>query len=468
MTHQESLTSDDIYHAAKDLFNKKDKINIEKLFGKYLKASYDYRLWKIYLSYTKTLNLSHDKIMDVYFYILNHFEYGYDNYDFIIACIEELDKSEIADSIKNEKIRNIYQQFLKIPMNNLNKLWNQYETWEININRLSAKNIIEQQQLLYLNALNVYQKISPYLQTNAYFNIFDIELENPLKLTKKNFETRISFVFQYFLCLIPKKENIEILKTLYLPNVYNSKKDLEKLKNLSSTSLLLSFWFSFFYKIDLFNLNSNTNFTLIAINYLNFFIQNKSLKEFRDMFNHISTSFTDIKPHLYIFVAETEYMLNNPDEAYKIMVKAYEKFGDNNLLNEKFIELLIKYNDTEKIKIFFKKLVKTEKMYDMMMNYEFRKGCFNNYQTILLQKQDAIKNNELLDNVSIALSPIAFKGTQGVIQSIIKTFEYLDLTFSGTFNTKNILKKLPILPDNENIFKNIDINALIQLLTKIN
>ena len=101
MTHQESLTSDDIYHAAKDLFNKKDKINIEKLFGKYLKASYDYRLWKIYLSYTKTLNLSHDKIMDVYFYILNHFEYGYDNYDFIIACIEELDKSEIADSIKN-------------------------------------------------------------------------------------------------------------------------------------------------------------------------------------------------------------------------------------------------------------------------------------------------------------------------------------------------------------------------------
>ena len=104
------------------------------------------------------------------------------------------------------------------------------------------------------------------------------------------------------------------------------------------------------------------------------------------MFNHISTSFTDIKPHLYIFVAETEYMLNNPDEAYKIMVKAYEKFGDNNLLNEKFIELLIKYNDTEKIKIFFKKLVKTEKMYDMMMNYEFRKGCFNNYQTILLQQ----------------------------------------------------------------------------------
>ena len=186
------------------------------------------------------------------------------------------------------------------------------------------------------------------------------------------------------------------------------------------------------------------------------------------MINHISTSFTDIKPHLYIFVAETEYMLNNPDEAYKIMVKAYEKFGDNNLLNEKFIELLIKYNDTEKIKIFFKKLVKTEKMYDMMMNYEFRKGCFNNYQTILLQKQDAIKNNELLDNVSIALSPIVFKGTQGVIQSIIKTFEYLDLTFSGTFNTKNILKKLPILPDNENIFKNIDINALIQLLTKIN
>ena len=105
-------------------------------------------------------------------------------------------------------------------------------------------------------------------------------------------------------------------------------------------------------------------------------------------------------------------------------------------IERKIIDKLLINNDSyyhvtefEKFDNDFKKLVKTEKMYDMMMNYEFRKGCFNNYQTILLQKQDAIKNNELLDNVSIALSPIAFKGTQGVIQSIIKTFEYLEYIF---------------------------------------
>ncbi|ORD94588.1 RNA14 [Enterospora canceri] len=467
-TTETVVPADEVYATATELFNKKDNLNLEKVFSKYLKSSYDYRLWRLYLSYTRRLDLKSEQVLDVFYFVLNHFEHGYDNYEFITEAVDELEKGDLAESSKNEKIRRIYQQFLRIPMARLSQLWASYEAWEISVNRMSAKSILEQHQPFYLNALSVYQKMATGIQKDAYFGVLDVEVENLLKLPKKEHRSRLLAVFSYFEGRVASTEALEVLKTIYVEDCYDPVGDAGRLRRLASSSVLLSYWFSFNYKADFFNLKEKAHFALTAVNFLNYQIQFQGLATFRAEFDRICATFPEaVTPHLHIFAAETEHPIESR-RAYEIMVKAHEKFGDNSLLNEKFLELLIRNNDADNLTVFFRKLAKTEKMYDMMLDYEFRRGSFVRYKELLLRKQEALKNREMLERNEGGRAGSRAAGTQGVVSSCMGSFEYLDLTFKGQIDIRRILKKLPKVPEEENLFVDVSINKLIELIQKVN
>ncbi|KAL6121208.1 hypothetical protein NUSPORA_01918 [Nucleospora cyclopteri] len=497
---QKEITKQNILIAANKFYENQEREKIEKLFAQYLKSSYDYELWQLYLKYVKNLSQKKVKLTDVYTFILGHFDNGYANYEFIISCIEELDKTD--DNIKQEKIRKIYHQFLRLPGEKLSQLWNQYENWEISVNRLNAKSLIEQIQPFYLNALSVYNRLTATngsLQSDISLNMFnsvlDIELENPLKLTKKQWDQRISFVFKYFQERVKEEDKVEVLKTLYVSNVYDAEKDIEKLRKLASESLLLSFWLSFHYKKDLFYLEKSRNFNLSCVNLLNWTMQNEGMVSFRTKFKELLEHYQEkICEHVYIYVAYTELIHSDNSKAkgdkrtvasnlaFEILCGASEKFPESSLLNEEFLNLMLGFNDIEKVQIVFKKIRKTEKMYDKMINFSLRSGSFADFNKLLLEKQEAIKNNELLapntvssDIMSSNLLDTPYKGrtikrssSAGILSSISSSFEFLDLKFVDLTVAQELIKKLPQIPESENIFKDVDTTKLIGLLLAIN
>ena len=464
----QSFSADDIYKSAADFYNKKDKENLEQLFSKYLVSSFDTRLWKIYLQHTKNLGLKKTQMKEVFVFVLKHFENNYYAYEFIREYIEELDNSDESDSYKNEQIREIYHQFLKIPMENLTKLWSQYEAWEISINKLYARTFLENMQPFYLNALNVYQRLSSLIENNNYLQVLDVELENPLKLEKVKFNERILFVFNFFTGRTNKIDHLTILKTFYLPEALRLKNDEKEIKELANKSTLLSYWFSFIFKRDFFNLQVENNFTLTAINYLNFIIYKSGMEEFRKEFKRIKEAYVErMEYHLYLFVAETEFTIGNKEIGYETLIEANRIFEEGNVLNEKIVEILLKAGEVDKMTVFFKKMNKTARMYDLAIKNAFRTGNFIFYRELLQQKQDAIKNRELLEVVQQRKMIKAASGTQGVLNGILRTFEYSNLTLTTEKTNKNILRKVPSLPEEENIFKAVDLDKLVEIILRL-
>lgn len=461
------LSQDDIYKSAVDFFNNKQKSKLENLFSQYLKSSYDIRLWKLYLQHTKNLSLPHGKMLEVYYFILQHFEHGYNIFDFVTGCISEIDQSDESDTIKHEEIRKVYHQFLKLPMENLTKLWIQYEEWEFLVNRLNARTHIEANQPLYLNALSLYQKISQCLKKENFYEVLDIELENLMKLLKSQFDTRIAFIFKY-LETKSNKEHLEILKTIYVPKCYDIKKDAKTIRDLAADSVLLSIWFSFYFKQDFFKLEDGEFLNISLVNYMHFIVQTKGMDVFRERFDELIVTYEDsIEYQVYICAAEIEFMFDKENNrAYELFSEAPKKFGECNLLNEKIVELLIKYNKTEELTILFKKLAKTEKMYNIMTDYMFKVGNIAYFKDLLLQKESAKKNKELLKKVPAKTNLDAEKGSKAVLSKILSTFEYLNLSFAKVNVDTFDLSKIRQIPEEENYFTGVNLDKLIEIILK--
>ncbi|OQS53645.1 RNA14 [Ecytonucleospora hepatopenaei] len=474
-----SLTQEEIYKAAVEFYNAKQKEKLERLFAQYLKNSYDSRLWKLYLQHTKNLSLPHNKMMEVFDFILHHFEHAYDAFDFVIGAIEHIDQSDESDSFKAEQVRRVYHQFLKVPMENLTKLWLQYEAWELSINRLSARTFTESVQPAYLSAHTLYQKAAGFLKNEKIFELIDLELENLMKLSKSQLDGRLSYVFSFLSGKTQKTEIFEILKTIYIggnKKFTGEKEDavLEKhINTVSQDSSLLSIWFSFFYKRDFFNFKNTTHINLIFVNYLLFAVQNKGVEEFRRKFEEIKEGYKEqIDFHVFLKAAEIEYMYCKSDcKGFDILMDAIKTFGDSSLLNEASLDILLRFHEEEKAVLFFKKAAKTRRMYDMIAGSTFKTGDLVYFTELLLQKESAIKNQEILKNAKVDPRETAEKapnetGSKAVLNKITKTLEYLDLTFSTSTVAKVDLSVIPSLPYEENFVSNINLDKLIEILQK--
>ncbi|ORD97836.1 CTF77 [Hepatospora eriocheir] len=440
----------DIYEEGKRLQDLNDKSGLEKFFNKYLKTSADSRVWNLYVNYVKNDKKIH--LAQVYQFIVNYLEHSYESFEFVKECIKELNKTSLEEG-KIDKIRRIYTKFVKVPHNKLSELFREYEQWEISVNKINAKSMIEEVQPYYINAMTVYQKISQSLKSKNFYKLIDIEVSNPLKLNKKSFDNRLNFILNYLLLNNYNYEEIEILRSIYLNNISN----VEVIN-----SCLHQYWFSFHLKKNLFDFSRKNDLT--AINYLNWVVQNEGIESYRNKFKEMKNDYTF---RVYIYAAELE-MRNNSINAYNILNEAFEKYPNESLLNEMFFKMFYKANDDEKIRLLFKKLNKTDKIWKMMINYELRFGDFNEYKNLLSNYNQ--NNRDLLkscfyddENNKIEIEENSLR----IISNIKKSFEYLDLKLPVSDILSDFISKLPNLPENENILKDVEVNKIIELIKRI-
>lgn len=452
-----AISPQNLFAHAMQLYKNAENKDLEKLFARFLKKSYDIDFWNLYIEYVKKISTKKVNLIDVYAFVCTHFEGSYIAYDFIREYINELEASD-EDNAKADQIRKIYHRSF-VPMHNLGALWSEYEKWEMKINRHTAKTFIEQIHPIYTLSSNTYQRLLPYIESSMFFKIFDIELENPLKLQKKDFENRLAFLFGFYLSKYPNSEQLCFLFSFYLKEIAKERLDMK------TNNVFLSLWYSFQYNTSYFNFTDNGNSDLVFINYLNWISKNEGIEMMRQKF---SESKQRVGPHVFVYVANAEfYQGGSKEAAYQIFTEGVEKYKDNPIVNEQFFQMFLKIGDDDNIRLLFKKLKKTEKMWDLMAEYEFLHGELNDYKNILAQKQVELNTNQLLQSTFSSVARSKSRGCQAIFESVMESFGYLDLQIATNGVIKDFISKLPILPKAENIFSNIDNFKIIDLLASL-
>lgn len=443
----------ELYSQALQLYKNSENKELEKLFSKFLKKSYDVDFWNLYIDYVKNLSTKKVNLSDVYAFVFNHFEGSYVLGEFSRAYINILESSE---NINTELIRKVYHRSF-IPTQSLGLLWSEYEKWEARTNRQTAKTYIDQIQPMFMSSFNMYQRLSPYIESNQFFKIIDIETENPLRLEKKDYEARLSFIFNYYLSKYPSSEPLSFLYSFYLKEIAK-----EKL-SLKTDSVFLSIWYSYQYQSMYFNMEDDKNRDIITINYLNWISKREGIDAVRQKFDELKER---VGMYVFVYMATVEfYQGKNKERSYQIFVEGMDRFGENSKINERFFEMFLKTGDDENIRLIFNKIKKTERIWDWMIEYEFQHGELDDYKDLLMRKQNELE--ECLPAVKLGLLRPNSKGSQGIYEQVARSFGFLDLEIVVSDPIKDFLQRLPELPRNENVLSNLDNSKVVRLLVAL-
>lgn len=446
-----------IFNQASKLYKAGENKELEKLFAKFLKKSFDVNFWDLYIDYVKNVSTKKVNLVDVYAFVFSHFNGSYVSYNFIHDYITQLELTD-QDGSNTNTIRKVYQSSF-LPMHNLGLLWNEYEKWEMKINKQTAKTFIDQFHQSFNLAFNMYQRLSQYIASNDFFKIFDIELENPLRLLQKDLDGRLSFLFNFYLSKHPDSVCLSFLYSFYLKDIAKDKLDFK------TENIFLKIWYSFQYNTLYFDFEDKNNSDIIFINYFNWICKNEGIEVMKQKFSDIKNK---IGPYVFIYVASLElYLGQNKEGAYQTFMEGVERFKDNPTINEQFFQMFLKIGDDDNLRLLFKKLRKTEKMWDLMIEYEFLHGEMADYNKLLINKQEAIKEQSLLPAVPLVPIKKTSVGSKGVYESVMSSFGYLDLQIMASDILSDFISKLPELPASENIFSNLDNFKIVELISSL-
>ncbi|KAK7683506.1 hypothetical protein QCA50_013340 [Cerrena zonata] len=140
------------------------------LFNRFLKVSPFVELWKFYLSYVKRMNQGpnvRDTVRKAYEYALNHIGHDKESTEIWTDYIQLLKAGEPAnpwdEGQKMDAIRKAYQRAVQTPMDGVKRLWEEYQEFENNLNKITAKKFISDLQVAHMQARTVLNQLQEYL-----------------------------------------------------------------------------------------------------------------------------------------------------------------------------------------------------------------------------------------------------------------------------------------------------------------
>ncbi|KAM0674226.1 hypothetical protein GVAV_002300 [Gurleya vavrai] len=387
---------------AETLFSQKEFTKLKQLFATQLKTSTDIHLFKTYLNYLAMQNKPYN-IYEVYEYIFKKLRHHWDIFEFINDYNTFLQKdTKIQEDEKIEKIRKVFNMFLNTPMKNFNLFWKNYENFENNLNKITAKKIIDDALKKFQNTYKLYLIYKNLLDYNCNFVQDNLKLDNfyaIIEAEEKNLACysdeflieRVDFVYKFFAEKYPKEEIYSAWSEFLIKN---NKKDeaLNVCKNgikaLGNNLFLICYasnacnhdFFEDFFNTAEYSFQNDLN-DLMLINYLSLTYKKSGLESFRNLFKGFLGK--PIGPHVYIFAAQTEFFaLQNKDIPFKLYLKAISEFPSNNDLKEKFVNFLLQIGDFANARAFFDQFEKTNSICRLMAEYEIFYGSFEKYREI--------------------------------------------------------------------------------------
>lgn len=427
---------------AETLLHNKEYHKLELLFFSTLKTSTDFNLYKTYLKYIKQ-NQHNVNLFDVYDFIFKKLKHHWDVYYFIDDFIDYIRSSSLNDEEKVEKMRKIFHSFFFIPMYSFKELWIEYEGFENDLNKMTAKKVISDIQpyyqkthRLYTLYASKYDYVGPCVQDKFifedFFDIIEMEEQNIPAYSNEFLFERMNFIYKFFSQKF-KREETFFLYSEYL--VQNGKVDEAKevVKNGikdCEDSLFLYCYYGSVFDDNLYNealsklldgsdiiTEQNDLVDLVVINYLASVLRKKGLEEFRITLKTYINQ--EIGPCVFIYAAQAEHFsIQSKDLPFRIFTKALQKYPKHTVLQYEFIAFLLQTGDLINARAFYEQFERSAKIDELMIDAESKFGNYDNFR-------------KMVDNFSS-------NTTQKDINPITKPSERRYLIFKNSFEIYNL------------------------------
>ncbi|ADM11086.1 pre-mRNA 3'-end processing cleavage and polyadenylation factor [Encephalitozoon intestinalis ATCC 50506] len=473
-----------IMEHARDLYTSKDYRSLESLFGKCLKKSYNLELWMLYIEYVRKVSQKKFKLYEVYEFTLGQFENYWDSYGLYKEYIEELGKIE-DEQTRIEKIRNGYMRALQTPMSSLSELWKDFENFELELNKITGKKIVSDTLPIFQSSFQRYQQMQPLIRSWSVKNaakLIDLEMENGMKLGGRTHESRMHFIYNYILDSFYYAEEAYFFYSEYLIGIGQKEKAKKVIQRgiEMSDGMFLSLYYGlvmdeeevygdlkkkyFYQENEDGGKSSGREADLLRINHLNYVLKKRGLESFRKLFIEVGNE--GIGPHVFIYCAFVEYYATGSRTTpYNIFSSGLLKHPDSTLLKEQFFLFLLRIGDEENARALFKRLEKTSRMWDSMIEYEFMIGSMELFRELVDQKMSSIKDNAILPALPEREKDIQMEGILGRYHCFLNSFNFLDLKIKDNSRLLDeFMESLPKISQQNNVLSNLKPDKIVDLL----
>ncbi|KAK7438024.1 mRNA 3'-end-processing protein rna14 [Stygiomarasmius scandens] len=148
--------------------NKPNTFNqAEELFKRFLRGSPSVELLRFYLTYVRRINAdpsTRDTVRKAYEFALGLVGQDRDSGDMWADYINFLNaapaNSTWEEQQKMDALRRVYTRALQIPLENIERLWSDYESFETRLNRITAKKFMSDLSPAYMQARTVLRELN--------------------------------------------------------------------------------------------------------------------------------------------------------------------------------------------------------------------------------------------------------------------------------------------------------------------
>ncbi len=478
-TQGEPQNPSEVLERARMLYGSKDHRGLEGLFGKYLRKSYDLEFWMLYVEYVKKVSQKKFKLYEVYEFVLGQFEHYWDLSGLYREYIEELGKIE-DEQLRIEKMRSAYMKALQTPMGSLGELWKAFESFELDLNKITGKKIVNDMLAVFQSTFQRYQAIQPLVRSWSIASaseLIDVETEMGQKLSEKAYESRMHFIHNYVLDSFHYAQEVYFFYSEYLIGIgqkEKAKKVVERGIEMSE-GMFLPLYYGLVMDEEEVYVDLQRRYAggegrhereadLVAINRLSYVLKKRGLEAFRKMFIELSSG--GIGPHVYVYCAFVEYYATGSKATpYNIFSSGLQRHPENVLLKEEFFLFLLKIGDEENARALFKRFEKTWRMWDAMIGYEFMVGSMELFRELVGQKMASIRSGTIVEDAYRKDEGRQVGGILGRYCSFVDSFSFLDLRIGdGSRLVDEFIEKLPEISRASDVLSNLRIESVIELL----
>ncbi|CAF0806537.1 unnamed protein product [Didymodactylos carnosus] len=392
---------------------------VEKLFQRCLIKVLNIDLWKCYLNYVKdTKGKLQEKMAQAYDFALEKigldvFSYTiWNDYVNFLKSVEAV--GSYAENQKITAVRKVYQKGVMTPMTNIELLWKDYCSYEMSINSMLAKKIIEDRSRDYLNVKRVTKELEtmtrsidrnipcilPLAQTQteelkqlqAWKKYIQWEKSNPLKSDDHLLVTkRCMFAYEQCLLCLGYHSDIWYDAGQYLESIvhhFHDKGDIQLTKKfLDDTSQLYERSISLFMKQNQLIHYSYADFeesrlnydkvrkiyqklveiddstfdpTLAYIHYMSFERRCDGIKSARAIFKKARED-QRTQHHIYVAAALMEYYCTKDNTvAFNIFNLGLKKYGQNVDYILAYIDYMTHLNEDHNARVLFERVLSSD------------------------------------------------------------------------------------------------------------
>lgn len=373
---------------------------VEKLFTRCLKQCPHVDLWRTYLKYVTDYK---SKLPNSFEEIIKAFELAITQVgldiastpiwtDYINFVKSQKPNNKIEESQKMEQLRKLYQRAVINPMNNLEGIWKEYDTFENSLNKVLAKALLAEHGPKYMQARATFRERKNYsegiqknilarpprnsprdqMQVKLWKKLIAYEKRNTQRVDEASLRRRVTFVYNQCLCCLYRYPEMwheaahyQITKSGGIEDVV---KVYEQGLKACDQSLLLQFSYADFLEShDNFsgaqavyeNLMQRKQDSLIYIEYMRFARRSLTVTDARKIFFRARKS-PSCTWHVYVAAAQIELYLNKEQNiARKIYELGLKKFINHTRFLLEYVNFLMNLGDNVNTRALFEKVLST-------------------------------------------------------------------------------------------------------------